>query len=33
MKKRFKKKKITPMAGIEPGPPDQKSSALPTELL
>ena len=32
MKKGFKEKKITPMTGFEPGPPDQKNSALPTEL-
>ena len=27
-----RKKKITPAPGFEPGPPDQKSSALPSEL-
>ena len=26
------KKKIAPLSGFEPGPPDQKSSALPSEL-
>ena len=32
LKKESRKKKITLSAGFEPGPPDQKSDALPTEL-
>ena len=30
--KRFNEKKLMPTAGFEPGPPDQKTSALPTRL-